>query len=673
MVGSLALLTATLAVPQAYVAVRNLGAARHLTATQAATAAILEAARLTAAERGMTNAALSAVSADAPARNAAAASRDQAVQATTEALASARTAGLDIQDLHTKLQSLDMARKAAWAGLDGTGPRSAPDAWFRVATSTIDAMLTLMDQLGDALPATADTRMMGSLALAGHLAQLSEHLGRARGLLAGVLTAGRPLTPAQIEAVGKSDGAAKLSLASADAYAARQGAAVATALAQAQASLDTVDALRTRVMAASTEGVPYPVDAATWFKTVTDAITQVTIARREVESETRAQIGRLRATAFLHLLTSLGLVSLCAVVVVASLWVVVNQLLRPLDALRRTITRFAVKDYSVEVPGLERKDEIGEMATAVASLRENAQRADVLAEEQRKEALAKEARRQRLETATREFASSIDQVVSGFSAAEAALRNAAGDLTSSADDTLTLSSTVAGAAEETSANVQTVASAAEQLSQSINEIAHQMAQATDTSVAAVRETTETKRSIDSLANAAQRIGQVISLIEDIAQQTNMLALNATIEAARAGEAGRGFAVVAGEVKALASQTAKATEDIQAQVHAIQKETAQAVAAIDGIALTIGNMSEITTTVASAVEQQGAATREIARNVQQASAGTRAVSANIAGVRQAADGTGCATSSVVTSSDALGREADTLKSVVSRFLTSVNAA
>nr|WP_281384624.1 methyl-accepting chemotaxis protein [Nitrospirillum iridis] len=360
-------------------------------------------------------------------------------------------------------------------------------------------------------------------------------------------------------------------------------------------------------------------------------------------------------------------------VLVGIVWLVGHRVTGPLSVLTQVVMNIAGGDHDLAVPMTARTDEIGEMAGAISTLRANAKEADILAERQRTEDAAKEQRRVRMEAATHDFAISIDQVVAGFTGAERSLRGAADSLTLSAGDTIALSNTVAGAAEETSANVQTVAAAAEELHQSIAEIARQMSTATTTSDAAVREASSTKQSIDGLVMAAQRIGDVVKLITDIASQTNLLALNATIEAARAGEAGKGFAVVASEVKALANQTAKATEEIQAQVSAIQDETARAASAIDGITATIVAMSQITTGVASAVEEQGAATREIARNVQEASVGTREVSANITGVRAAADETGTAARSVLSSSDVLGREADTLRTVVNGFVTTIKAA
>jgi len=211
------------------------------------------------------------------------------------------------------------------------------------------------------------------------------------------------------------------------------------------------------------------------------------------------------------------------------------------------------------------------------------------------------------------------------------------------------------------------------MSSSIGEISRQVTQASQIAERAVEDAQRTNATVNTLADAAQKIGQVVQLIQDIASQTNLLALNATIEAARAGDAGKGFAVVASEVKSLANQTAKATEDIAGQIGAIQSVTGEAVTAIQGIGGTIGHISEISTAIASAVEEQGAATQEIARNTQQAAKGTEQVSSNIAGVNRAAGETGAAASQVLASAEQLGRQSETLRSEVNRFLDKIRAA
>jgi methyl-accepting chemotaxis protein len=246
-------------------------------------------------------------------------------------------------------------------------------------------------------------------------------------------------------------------------------------------------------------------------------------------------------------------------------------------------------------------------------------------------------------------------------------------MSATADQSSALVSTVASAAEETSVNVQTVSSGTEELSSSISEIGRQVVTSAQIARKAVDEASQTDATMQGLAENASRISVVVDLIQVIASQTNLLALNATIEAARAGEAGRGFAVVASEVKSLANQTAKATDEIRAQIASMQQVTTSAVGAIRNIGNTIGEINEVTTAIAAAVEQQGAATREIARNIQHAAGGTAEVSSNIVGVSTASAEAGAAASEVLNASGALRREADILRTEIDAFLSNIRAA
>ncbi len=268
------------------------------------------------------------------------------------------------------------------------------------------------------------------------------------------------------------------------------------------------------------------------------------------------------------------------------------------------------------------------------------------------------------------IADDVKEVVKIVSSASTEMKASAESLAASSEETAVQSTTVAAASEEVTANVQTVASAAEQLAASVHEVSSQVTDSSRISREAVSETERTNLTVQGLAEAAQKIGDVVNLISDIAGQTNLLALNATIEAARAGEAGKGFAVVASEVKSLATQTAKATEDIASQVGAIQGATNEAVSAIQGIGQTIGRINEIATSISSAVEEQSAATAEISRNVQEAANGTQEVSSNISGVSMAANESGQAAGQVLTAAESLAHEGEQMHQKVQEFVDSL---
>jgi methyl-accepting chemotaxis protein len=284
-----------------------------------------------------------------------------------------------------------------------------------------------------------------------------------------------------------------------------------------------------------------------------------------------------------------------------------------------------------------------------------------------------EAARQQTQQIARNFETTIGGLVTSLASTAAEMRTTSHGMSTTAEDTSTQATRVLAAVEEASGNVQIVAAATEELSSSVSEIGRQVQQSTQIAGQAVEEANRTNMTVQGLSAAAQKIGDVVKLISDIASQTNLLALNATIEAARAGEAGRGFAVVASEVKSLASQTGKATEDISAQVATMQAATSEVVEAIRNIGGTIGAMDEIATTIASAVEQQGSATQEIARNVQATASGTGQMSASILGVTRAAGEAGTAAGQVLALAEDLGAQAETLRTNVHNFLAEIHAA
>ena len=377
---------------------------------------------------------------------------------------------------------------------------------------------------------------------------------------------------------------------------------------------------------------------------------------------------------FMSNLISVGsIIAVVLLLVVVLGYLITTRTARPIEYMNRQMACIAGGELQVSVEGTARKDEIGSMAKAVEVFRLNAiENGRLQASQHEAEVRAAQQRRQEMLAMASALEERVHGVVVSINASARELHGAASNLSANAEQTQRQSCAVSDATEQANANVATVASASTELSASIHEISCHVSRAAEVAHTASVEAQAATGRIAGLESAVQSIGEVVSLINDIASQTNLLALNATIESARAGEAGKGFAVVAHEVKNLAGQTGRATEDIARQIGAIQEETRSAVAAIEAIARTINQINEMSVTISESVVEQGAATNEIARNVEHASNGTRQVADNISGVSMAASETGAMAAQVFNSAETLMSEASDLERQVVSFLGELRA-
>jgi methyl-accepting chemotaxis protein len=646
---------------------------------------LLESAGQWARERGATNLALNAANPAADAQLAAISnyrkSADQAFERAVARLTDRNFANRDQLVAAAKRANdvvLEQRRQA-----DAEIAKPAKDRKPAIVSNwapTITALIVASQNLRVAAAMDEDNvqARLSSLQNLKHFVWImSEYLGRERAMVAGMIAASRPMTAQEVSTLGAFRGRVEAAWDYVQAYAAKSSAppAVSTAADRLRERVfQGFEDTRKAIYAAGIGGGTYPINSSEWFSRATAAIDEVIAlsalaseeAARLAESAQRSSLRTLMLNAFL-MAFSLALASL-------TLWMVISRVVRSLGQITAAMGKIAGGETSVVVPCTTRRDEMGSMARALLVFKENAVK--VLGMQAEREALEKTAREERAAAMAQladEFEGAVGEIVETVSSASTRLEASAGTLSTTAERAQELTTMVAAASEAASTNVQSVASASEEMASSVNEIGRQVQESARIAGEAVAQARKTHHRVNELSEASRRIGDVVELINTVASQTNLLALNATIEAARAGEAGRGFAVVATEVKALAEQTAKATEEIRRQISDIQNATQDSVSAIEEIGVTIGRISEISSTIASAVEEQGAATQEVARNVQQAAQGTQQVASNITDVQRGADATGAASSQVLTFAQSLSQESSRLKSEVGRFLEMVRAA
>ncbi|KMO40609.1 methyl-accepting chemotaxis protein [Methylobacterium aquaticum] len=568
-------------------------------------------------------------------------------------------------------RELAQARLALLVGQRG----DAESALAKVMAGINDAAAAPASALSREL-AAADGKAHRWVLLAAAAGELRDIGGRQAGFLQSLVVARKPVTPEQRIAFWTAQGRVDQLLAGLEKAVADPGAgeAVAAAMEGVRGGyVQTFSALKKDLLPHVDTGA-FPLDGAAYRDRAIPMWPSVLRLRDTAFDRAAALLAERRTEAERGLGLALAALAATVAVGLGVLLLVVARVIRPLAGMAQAIGRVARGDLDVAIPGMGRRDEIGAMAGAVAVFKDSLMRNRALEAEAASTRAGAEARRRAdLHRIADQFEGAVSAVVGHVAQAAHAMQATAQAMVTTATRTADHSHAVAAAAGQTAANVHTVATAAEELGSSIAEISRQV----DGSAALVRvtaaEAAQTVSLVQDLSGAAARVGDVVALISSIASQTNLLALNATIEAARAGAAGRGFAVVAAEVKELAGQTAKATDEITSQIAAIQASTGRAVGAIDGITARIGEISGVANAIATAVQQQGAATQEIVRNVAEAAAGTGEVTGTIGAVARTSEDTGAAATEVLASASAMSRRTGQLTEEVTRFLATIRAA
>jgi methyl-accepting chemotaxis protein len=657
---------------------RSTGAAAEV---NTAADAILVAVERMTLERGLTNTALNG---DAPA----AAAGVEAIRARRAEMRKAMAGGWPVLSRLPYLVEDGSVRKAeaAVAAIDALReradqaigrPRGERDAsvqqqWYATLTQGIEALTDVwqgatqrLSGLDPRIAALNDVKFLAAL--------MREYAGRERALIGG----GKPIEGDR--RLDVADWRARVGLTWEQINGIFPKATAPAAMSSAIAAVndrffDKYLPVRDKAFQSLIAGKPHGLSGKEWSDASNPGLDAIVGIRDAAIATGAAHLSDRHAAALRSLIVNCMLVLVALVLTVTVYLISRRRVTAPLAQIATALQQLNAGKLDVTLVATRHNDEIGAINDALTLFRDQSLRMREIererAEEERRAADERKAAMHRLADA---FQGTVGGIVDTVSSAAGQLARAAGTLTKTAETTQQLSGKVTTASEEASVNVQSVASATEELTSSVHEIARQVHESSRIAGEAVRQAEQTDTRIATLSKAAGRIGDVVKLITAIAEQTNLLALNATIEAARAGEAGRGFAVVASEVKQLAAQTAKATDEIGNQITGMQAATAESVAAIKEISGTIGRISDIAATIAAAVEEQGATTQEIARNVHQAATGTAQVATNITDVNRGANETGSASAQVLASAQSLSHESDSLKAEVEKFLVTVRAA
>ncbi len=651
-------------------------------ATARVTRDVFEALQSTRLERGTTRSALGADDAAADTvtasiakqRGKSGAAFEKLLAACAENPCSEKVSAADLKALLGKLVAIRTDVDTALHQPLAARPSGLRDSWTDTVTAVVSALETLSTDLGTRVrmvdPVIAEQITIKDL---GYTVRAAA--GVERNALIDVIQA-KTLSPVNAAKMAGLMGEIDAAWPLLKDMVARPGepAAVVAAVKAAEASyFDDVLKQREAIKEAIASGQPSPVSSADWVKITNksfETLVGVPIAALDAAIDhAEASAG----TAQNRLTMNAGLLVLALSLGLFGALMIRGRVVRPVRRLTGVMGDLAQSRWETAVPFSGQGDEIGQMARAVEVFKENGIANERMQVERAEAQAERERRQQHVEAMIHDFDARVSAMLAIVSEAATEIEATAHSMSATADATSQRATTVAAATEEASNNVQTVASASEELSASINEISRQVQQSSDVAATAVTIASRTDAQVKGLVEAATKIGNVVQLINDIAGQTNLLALNATIEAARAGEAGKGFAVVAAEVKTLATQTAKATGDIAAQIDQIQSATRESVASIGEIAQVIHQISEIASIISAAVTEQGAATQEIARNVEQAAQGTNEVAQNVVGVNQAANETGAAAQQVLTATSRLSQQAEALNHDITRFLEDMRAA